>query len=482
MAPHLGGGSCPPYFDVIPLRRYALLRYGGLSLMEPRIQYAKTADGVSIAFWTLGEGMPLVYMPTIPFSHIQLEWQTPESRSWYERLAQKRRLVRFDSRGTGLSERNLDVSLDGLVLDLEAVVDRLRLERFALFGAVHSGPVAIAYAARHPRQVSHLILWCSWARAGEIWRKPQSEAMRGLAEKDWEIYSETMARVELGWSEGEDARRFAAYLRESSTPEVYKVYVDAMGEFDVSDLLSQVQSPTMVFHRRKIALQEVDSASAMASQIPDASFVLLEGVSRFPWREDADAVLQAIDDFLGNGEEAAAEAKPLSTEDIHTILFTDVEGSTALTQRLGDARARELLRQHERIVREALKAHGGSEVKALGDGFMTSFSSATKALECAIAMQRAFAEHNESAEEPIKVRIGLNAGEPIAEDDDLFGTAVNLSARICAHAEAGQILAPIVVRELAAGKQFMFADRGETALRGFEDPVRLYEVRWREEG
>ncbi len=118
----------------------------------------------------------------------------------------------------------------------------------------------------------------------------------------------------------------------------------------------------------------------------------------------------------------------------------------------------------------------------MGDGFMASFSSATKALECAITMQRAFAEHNASAEEPIKVRVGLNAGEPIAEDEDLFGTAVNLAARICAQAEAGQILAPIVVRELAAGKQFMFADLGETELRGFEDPVRLYELRWREAG
>ncbi len=126
-------------------------------------------------------------------------------------------------------------------------------------------------------------------------------------------------------------------------------------------------------------------------------------------------------------------------------------------------------------------------MKALGDGFMASFSSATKALECAIAMQRAFAEHNESAEEPIKVRVGMNAGKPIAEEDpdgrsDLFGTAVNLAARICAQAEAGQILAPIVVRELAAGKQFMFADLGEIELRGFEDPVRLYELRWREPG
>ncbi len=130
------------------------------------------------------------------------------------------------------------------------------------------------------------------------------------------------------------------------------------------------------------------------------------------------------------------------------------------------------------MVREALKAHGGSEVKTMGDGFMASFSSATKALDSAIAMQRAFAEHNESAEEPILVRIGLNAGEPIAEDEDLFGTAVNEAARITATAKGGEILVSNVVRELARGKDFLFADRGETSLKGFDEPVRLYEVKW----
>ena len=171
-------------------------------------------------------------------------------------------------------------------------------------------------------------------------------------------------------------------------------------------------------------------------------------------------------------------AEPLAPGAFHTILFTDVEGSTALTQRLGDAKARDALRAHERIVREALKSHGGSEVKALGDGFMASFPSATHALECAIAMQKVFAEHNQTAGEPIRVRIGLNAGEPIAEAEDLFGTAVNLAARIAAQAAGGEILVANVVRELAAGKGFAFADRGSVTLRGFEDPVRLYEVRW----
>ena len=193
-----------------------------------------------------------------------------------------------------------------------------------------------------------------------------------------------------------------------------------------------------------------------------------------------DAVLAAIDEILGEGEEAATDAEPPEPGAFRTVLFTDVEGSTALTNRLGDAKARELLRQHERMVRQALKAHGGSEVKTMGDGFMASFSSATKALECAIAIQRGFAQHNESADEPIKVRVGLNAGEPIAEDDDLFGTAVNRAARITAAAKGGEILVANVVRELAEGKDILFADRGEANLKGFDESVRLFEVSWRE--
>jgi class 3 adenylate cyclase len=411
-----------------------------------------------------------------------LDWEIPENRSWAERLAKKWQIVRYDGRGTGLSDRDVtDFSLDARVLDLEAVVDRLGLERFALFAPATSGPLGIAYAVRHAERVSHLTLWNSFVRGTDLTGGPQAQALVQLANADWELFTETTAHVVSGWSEGERARRYAAIIRESITQEGLQAALATGLDFDVTELLSQVRSPTLVFHRREAAFPSMDTARVLASRIPNARLALLEGGSGAPYIGDTEAVLSAIDEFLSEGEEATA-APGLAADDVHTILFTDVEGSTALTQRLGDAKARELLREHERMVREALKSHGGSEVKTMGDGFMASFSSATKGLECAIAMQRAFAEHNESAAEPILVRIGLNAGEPIAEDDDLFGTAVNLAARICAQAEAGQILAPIVVRELAAGKQFMFADLGETELRGFEDPVRLYELRWREEG
>jgi class 3 adenylate cyclase len=446
--------------------------------MEPRIQYAKTKDGVSIAFWTLGEGMPLVEMPFSPYGHIQLEWQVPEWRSYYERRAAKRKLVHYDPRGAGLSERDVaDYSLDAYLLDLEAVVDHLSLERFALYGSYSLGPVAIAYAARHPDRVSRLLLWCSWARAWDAYRTAQAQTIIALREKDWEIYTETVAHALLGWSTGESARRFAALMRESGAQEALRAALRSVTEFDVRALLPRVRAPTLVLHRRQVPMPDLGVARALASGIPDARLALLEGASLAGFLGDTEAAATAIDEFLSEGEKAAAEAAPSG---LVTILFTDVEGSTALTQRLGDARARDLLRQHERMVREALKSHGGSELKTTGDGFMASFSSATRALESAIAMQRAFAAHNESAEEPILVRVGMNAGEPIAEDEDLFGTAVIEAARIAAAAKGGEILVSDVVRQLAKGKDFLFADRGEVALKGFDEPVRLYEVRWQE--
>jgi class 3 adenylate cyclase len=449
--------------------------------MEPRIQYAQTADGVSIAFWTLGEGPPFVHMPRHLFSHIGLEWQFPEIRRWHERLAEKRMLVRYDGRGSGLSQRNVaDHSLDAYVLDLDAVVDRLGLETFALLGYMRTGPVAIAYAARHPERVSHLLLWCSQARPSDALHSPQAQGLVALMDQDWGLFTETAAHVAMGWSEGEPARRFAAVMRESITPEAFRAAYDSILGFDATALLAQVRSPTLVLHRRQVAYPEVDVAGRLASGIPGAHLALLEGTSLAPYLGDMEAVARAIDEFLGVGEEAAAAPAPSG---LVTILFTDIEGSTTLTQRLGDAKAQEVLHTHNRIVRDALKAHSGSEIKHTGDGIMASFGSASRALECAIDIQRALAQHNEAnPDTPIRVRIGLNAGEPVAEEKDLFGTAVQLAAHICAHAEPGEILAPIVVRELAAGKGFLFSDRGDVALRGFEAPVRLFEVRWREEG
>jgi class 3 adenylate cyclase/pimeloyl-ACP methyl ester carboxylesterase len=446
--------------------------------MEPRIQYAQTKDGVSIAFYSLGEGQPLVYMTSWPYQHLQLEWQYPFLAHAYEFILEKRRLIRFDGRGSGLSERSVsDYSLGARLLDLESVVEKLGLETFDLLGHATSGPLAIAFAARNPDRLSHLVLLNTYARAADYISIPKISGVRGLLDTDWETFTETVAHVIHGWSEGEEARRYAAYMRECTSQENVRASMPAWLEVDVTELLPGVYTPTLVVQYRGVAIPTVDITRGLASRISNARLVVLEGDYRSP----AQAMFGPILEFLSEGEETPAGAEGLAAEDVHTILITDMEGSTTLTQRLGDAKVQDVLRTHNAILREALKAHSGSEIKHTGDGIMASFASASRALESAIAMQCAFAQHNESAPEPILVHVALNAGEPVAEEEDLFGTAVQLAARICAHAEPGQILVPIVVRELAAGKKFLFADLGETLLRGFEDPVRLFELRWQEQ-
>jgi adenylate cyclase len=222
----------------------------------------------------------------------------------------------------------------------------------------------------------------------------------------------------------------------------------------------------------------VELGQQLAALIPGAAFKSVDG-QHIPSRKQGAQIEAAICEFvLGNTPSSAEQTMPTSGEAPLTLLFTDITSSTALTQQLGDAKAQELVWAHNAIVREALKAAAGREIKHTGDGIMASFSSASRALECAVVIQRAVAA---SGDDRLGVHIGLNAGEPVAEDGDLFGTSVQLARRICDEAAGGEIMASDVVRQLVAGKGFLFADRGDVALRGFEDPVRVYEVRWREE-
>ena len=441
--------------------------------MEPRIQYARTKDGVNIAFYALGQGAPLVRMPSIPWSHIQFEWQNiPGDRATTEAAADRFTYVRYDGRGAGSSTRDVtDFSLEAHLMDLEAVVERLGLERFALMGMFHSGPVAITYAARNPQRVSHLILFNSFARTSEAYASPEGRALLALRDQDWTIYTETAAQIHTGWS-GERAREWAAGFRQATTQETMLAIQDAADKFDVADLLPKLTAPTLVIKVEDRRWPSVELSRSLAAQIPDARLVITD--------TSAGSGL-IIGEFLeeGRAEQATTERTPRGG--FATILFTDMESSTSLRRQLGDAKAQELVRAHNAIVREALGAHDGDEIKHTGDGIMASFGTASSGLSCAITIQRGVAAHVEAHPEvPLAVYIGLNAGEPIAEEDDLFGTSIDLASRICDHAQPGQILASNVVRELAEGKGFSFGDIGEVVPKGFESPVRLYDVRWRE--
>jgi class 3 adenylate cyclase len=459
--------------------------------MEQHIRFCTSSDGTRIAYATVGQGPPLV-RGLGWLTHLEYEWENPLWRTFIDGMSRQNLFVRFDGRGMGLSDRRVsDYSLEAQLRDLEAVVDALGLERFALYAISQSGPTAITYAVRHPERVSHLILYGSFARMG-WWLdteegRQQAEAIRTLIRQGWGSDSPAFRQLATGLfmpdADIGSIRAFNELQRVSASGDNVVDLMTALLDIDVRPLLPQVTVPSLVIHRRGDTAIPFESGRELATGIPGARFLSLDGRNHIPLPNEpvARVMAKAIYEFLGEGEPAPDGAEPHAAGGVCTILFTDVEGSTALTERLGDAKARAVLRNHERIVREALRAHGGAEVKAMGDGFMASFSSATRALECAITMQRAFAAHDdEHPETPIRVRIGLNAGEPIAEKEDLFGTAVILAARIAAQAQGGEILVADVVRQLVAGKGFLFADRGQVALRGFEDPVRLYEVHWEE--
>jgi class 3 adenylate cyclase len=462
--------------------------------MQPRIEYATTADGVSIAYTAMGEGIPLVNPPpALPWSNVQEEWEIPEWRHYYEHLGEIFRVIRYDNRGSGLSSRSFpgEINLESHLLDLEAVVERLGLERFALYGLYFNAQIAIAYAARHPEQVSHLILWCAVPSPEENARPAAlQEALNTLVDLDYGLFTETLAHTVFGWDSGEAAHRLALYMQSSMDEATFRAcWRGGEDETDVRPLLSKVQAPTLVIHKRDFKLLDIETSKRIAATIPNAHLTVLPGESLSPYMGDIRAALDAYAEFVGvnpveyrdsTQHRHEGEAKLAA---FHTIMFTDMEESTAMTQRLGDERAQSMVRHHDLIVGSALFARNGRQVKHTGDGIMAAFPTASAALECAISIQRAFAEHNAmNADEQVNVRIGINAGEPVAEGDDLFGTAVQLASRVCQQAVPGEILTTDVVRQLVAGKDFLFADKGSAALRGFEDPVRVFEVRWHHDG
>ncbi|MDP9180569.1 MAG: adenylate/guanylate cyclase domain-containing protein [Chloroflexota bacterium] len=269
----------------------------------------------------------------------------------------------------------------------------------------------------------------------------------------------------------EQQKQFDDLQRTAMEAEDVVTLLTSASKVDVRHLLPQVKVPTLVLHRRGDSAIPFERGRALAAGIPKAKFVPLEGENHVYIEGDpgVEDWIRAIATFVDPDAQTKTENESSA---FRTVLFTDLVGHTAMMQRLGDDKGREVLREHERITREILKENGGTEVKTMGDGFMASFSSVTKAVECAIGLQRAFHEYNARAAEPLQVRVGLNAGEPIQEHGDLFGSTVILAARVAAKAAGGEILASDVMRGLCSGKGFLFADRGEQVMKGFEEPVK----------
>jgi class 3 adenylate cyclase len=389
-------------------------------------------------------------------------------------------VIRFDKRGTGLSERDVsDLSSDENFLpDIEAVVDELKLQKFALYGFGPGGRLALHYYAKHPDRVSHLVFYATNPRGSTDERKKRQDVLLAVIRASWEVGSKFWAeRVMPYGGTREDIERIARWLRLSANADMVQKQIEITGNrSDLTHLLASVSIPTLVMHRRG---DQVPFAGGreLASKIPGARFFPLEGNNHLPTSHaEAMELVTPVIEFIRQSED---RRQPRSTDEIApvTLMFTDIEGSTSLTQRLGDSGAQTLLREHNETVRAALGSYHGKEIKHTGDGIMASFFSASRGVGCALQIQQAFAARNAAnPEDAVRVRIGLNAGEPIAEGADLFGASVQLARRICDRAEPGQVLVSDVVRQLVAGKGFTFEHLGLESLKGFEEPVALHRV------
>lgn len=268
-------------------------------MVERVTQYATTIDGVRIAFSTKGRGMPFIELPPIPFSHGAGPAEIPQWQDWDEQIARRAMLVDYDCRGAGLSERDVaDYSLDGWVRDVEAVVDALGADRVTLFAPDSLAvPTAIAYAVRFPERVSHLILWQAHTSIKYLTSDPAFATVLELIEKDWTLFCEVLVQVMEGWTDPATAHREAAMMRELHTPKGIKAAASAAEQIDVSELLPQVRTPTLVLHRRD-SRQPLNDSMRVASAIQDARLVFIEGTA-YSWAlEHPDQVLQAIDEFV----------------------------------------------------------------------------------------------------------------------------------------------------------------------------------------
>jgi pimeloyl-ACP methyl ester carboxylesterase len=278
--------------------------------MDRNITYARAADGVQIAYWTLGEGQPLLYMAGGPWNHIEI-WDVPQCRNWYERLAENRMLIRYDVRGTGLSQREVpDISLDGYVADLEAVVGELGFDRFSIFAAGDAAPAAISYAVANPDRVSRLVLWCAYARGADFQTSPRIQAWRGLIDQDWDLMADTCAHIAFGWQEGDIGRLAADGFKANITRETAQIALETTIQTDVTALLPELRVPTLVLHRDAISWLPQEIALTLAANIPDSHLAITQGETTAPYLGDVESLVNVVDAFLRDGTAPAKRPAP----------------------------------------------------------------------------------------------------------------------------------------------------------------------------
>jgi len=465
--------------------------------MKPSIQFVKRPDGVKLAYTRFGKGQVLVF-PSPWVTSLSYIIEDPFANHFWERISEAATVILYDKHGCGQSDRDRkDFSLESELVDLETVIDHLGLGQFSLLGSSMAGPVAMAFTSRHPQKVTRLILYGTFASGKNLATEDVKSALMSLIRASWGLGSKAIADIFLPGANTKELESLAKFQRESSSPETAARIMELAYSFDVTGLLSGIKIPTLILHRDGDKAIPIDHGRKLAGEIPNSVFRVMKGKIHPWWYGESDEIINEILGFLSGGtskppindktEVFSAKDQVGDIPDSRfdgseiveqaTIVFTDIVSSTQLVTELGDATARDIFLQHDRIIRERLEKYGGKELQNLGDGFMLSFNSPSAAIRCACDIQSELSKSLPS----VRVRMAINTGEVVKrEGEHPFGQAVVLASRIISKAKGGQVLVSDVSKQLASGSKFSFSDKGRFKPKGFSETIKTHEVHWRE--
>jgi len=440
----------------------------------PEVRYARS-DDVHIAYQVLGEGDVDLVLVMGWLTNLETYWEEPNYRRFVQRLAGFTRLILFDKRGMGLSDRTLVGTLEERMDDIRAVMDAAGSERAVLLGVSEGAPLSMVFSATHPERTAGLVF-----AGGEV---------KEILEDDWpwgastrEQYEGMLQRILTGETEWGKVKEvwfapskehdpavvnwLSRLIRSSASPAAAAAFMRLGSEIDVRHVAPSIHVPTLVLHTPQDPVVPYEQGRWLAEQIEGARFVELEGQDHVPWFDVADQVIAEIREFLTGFREAPEPEKILAT-----VLFTDIVGSTDRAREIGDSQWRTLLERHNATVREVLARFRGREIDTTGDGFFAAFDGPARGIRCARAVLDALAAID------IQARSGLHTGEVEVVGEKLAGIAVHTGARVAAVADPGEVLVSSTVRDLVAGSGIEFEDRGLHELKGLDEPRRLFAVR-----
>jgi class 3 adenylate cyclase len=435
--------------------------------MQPETRYARSGD-LHIAYQVFGAGsVDLVLVPGF-ISNVEETWDNPSAARWLERLGRFARVIAFDKRGTGLSDRAGSVpSLDERMDDARAVMDAAQSERSVLLDISEGGSLAALFAASHPDRCASLILYGAFAKFSSWYPTEEKlaafyryvEEKWGTGESVWK-YAPSMAD-DAGFK-----KIWARHERVGATPAAAKALMQMNQEIDISGVLSLIRVPTLVIHRTQDTAVSIEAGRYLAQHIPGARLAEFAGADHLPYiGESADDIADEVQEFVTGSRPDVEPDRVLAT-----VLLTDIVGSTKRASDLGDRRWRTLLDQHDDLVRQEISRFRGREVKSLGDGFLATFDGPARAVRCATAIAEAVKALG------LEVRCGVHTGEIEMKGEDIGGIAVHIAARIAALAEGGQVLVSRTVRDLVAGSNLRLEERGAYTLKGLSESIPLFAV------